>query len=120
MVAGNGLAQRRIAGSGPVARAPAPQTALGFIDDRCRGVEVRVADGEQDHVLTGLPPVSRLVVDVPHASGIDVEAAGEQGVAHRSASRGHGRGVSIGTAGRRGPRVPGTGTEQPDRLAAPL
>ena len=61
---------------------PRRQAALGLVDDGWRSLEVRIADGEQDHVLACFAPLAGAVVDVPHAGGFDVEAAGERGVAH--------------------------------------
>ena len=90
VVTGDGLAQQRIAGGRPVARAPAPHAAPCFIDDRRRGVEVRVAYGQQDHVLARLLPLPGEIVDIPHPGGFDVEAAGERGVVHGSISLGAG------------------------------
>ena len=75
----------RSAGSpavGGVARAPAPQAALGLVDDRGRGIEVRVADAQHDHVLAGIEAPFGVVVNLPHPGGVGVEAAGEGGEAH--------------------------------------
>ncbi|MNH04300.1 hypothetical protein D3C79_635910 [compost metagenome] len=84
MPAGNGLAQGQLAAYVGVMGVAVLQAVDGGLDDRRRGVEIRVANRQQQHVFAFFQQFQGAVVDVPGSGAVTGDTLGQIGKAHGS------------------------------------
>ncbi|MNF78067.1 hypothetical protein D3C84_602300 [compost metagenome] len=82
LLAGNGLAQAKTATHIGVVRVTGTQTVYGSLDNRLRGIEIRVADRQQENFAPLPLQLQRAVVDVPGSSTVTGDTLGERGITH--------------------------------------
>ncbi|MNP77692.1 hypothetical protein D3C76_1751640 [compost metagenome] len=59
-------------------RVSGTQTVHGSLDNRLRGIEIRVADRQQENLAPLLAQFQRAVVDVPGSSTVTGDTLGER------------------------------------------
>ncbi|MCY1453590.1 hypothetical protein D9M71_705960 [compost metagenome] len=79
---GDGLAQSQFAAHVRIVGVAVVQAVDGGLDDRRRGVEVRVADRQQENVLPLRLQFEGAVVNIPGGGAVTGDALGQIGKAH--------------------------------------